>query len=68
MAIVRKNVPLAIEMFLSPIQQNRLLAGSPLRRRNFALSMAGILVVLLVFVIVTFSFVLAVGAVQKLYS
>jgi len=55
-------------MFLSPIQQNRLLSGSPLRRWSFTLSMAGFLVVLLVFAIVTFSFVLAFGAEQQLYS
>ena len=62
-----KNVPPAIEMFLSPIQQNRLLAGSPLRRRSFALSTAAIILVLLAFAILTFSFLLALGAVQQLY-
>ena len=45
-------------MFSSQVQQNRILVGSPLRHRRFALSTAGILLVLLVFAIVTFSFVL----------
>jgi len=54
-----KSVPLVNEMFSSQVQQNRLLAGSPLRHRSFALSTAAILLVLLGFAIVTFSFVLS---------
>ena len=62
-----KSVPLVIEMFSSQVQQNRLLAGSPLRHRSFALSAAAILLALFGFAIVTFSFVFALGAVQQLY-
>jgi hypothetical protein len=54
-------------MFSSQVQQNRLLVGSPLRHRSFALSTAAIILVLLAFAILTFSFVLALDALQQLY-